>query len=188
MKKKNKYQHQGKYKYDQLKSSFKPYKELKCYSFNKKNNKADFDQITSLLPQNFITKEEVQSIDMIYSGSTNNLGKSELYITLVVGRIDKQMFDYDVFNIGSDNSSGDTYSIMQAYHFKDENGIRLTENYTTQSLNDINDMKNELYKNYLTGRTESYSIEEYEKENRNFLEAHHQSFKEVNSQKGKNDV
>lgn len=37
------------------------------------------------------------------------------------------MFDRDVFNIFPENSSGDTYSVIQSLHFKDENNQRLTD-------------------------------------------------------------
>ena len=175
----------SKYTYNELNNRLKDYERMKCYSFNKKDSKSEFDKLASFLPPSFTNKDEVQSIDFIVSGSTSSDQDYQHYLTFITGRIDKginpndQMYDYDTFSIGPDNTSTGSYYAAQSFHFKDESGNRITNRYSTKPLSTIKDKVNELYNFYLTGNTEKYSVDEFEKIKESLLKAHHQAFREI---------
>lgn len=165
----------GVYKHIDLSTKLAKYDYMSCYSYNKRNNKKEFEEITSLFTIAYPFKQNnIQSIDFIISGITT----SQFLITGIVGRIDKKnMYDRDVFNIFPESSTGDTYSLIQSMHFKDENGQRLTDKYSTNRLITDEDKINELYHAFLTGTTTHFSIDDYSRNYEEFIKACHLTYK-----------
>lgn len=153
--------------YKDLAEKMSKYTPMSCYSYNKRKNPNEFKDLTSLFDNGYpFDDDKVQSIDLIYSGST----AGQFLITGIVGRIDKDnMYDRDVFNIFPDNLTGDMYSVIQFFHFKNSNGQRLTDNYSTINLITYEDKIDELYKVLLTGKTTQFTIDDYSMVNERFI-------------------
>jgi hypothetical protein len=165
----------NKFKHSDLLTKLTKYDYMSCYSFNKRNNKTEYDELTSLFNVGYPFDEtKVQSIDFVISGTTSG----QFLITAIVGRLDKKnMFDRDVFNIFPESSTGDTYSIIQSLHFKDENGQRLTNKYSSNHLTTDQDKIEELYKAFLTGKTNHFTIDDYSSNYKDFIKACHMTYK-----------
>lgn len=163
------------YNHQNLKGKLGKYDAMRCYSFNKRNHKQKFDELSNIFSTGFpFEKDEIQSIDFIYSGSTSG----QYLLTAIVGRLDKDnMFDRDVFNIFPEDISGDTYSTIQTFHFKDGNGKRLTEKFSKDCYTTDKEKINGLYDEYLTGTTTVYSINDYLRVYPEFIEACHIAYK-----------
>lgn len=167
----------NKFKQSDLSTRLSKYGYMNCYSYNKRNNRTEFDDLSSLFDIGYpFNKDKIQSIDFIYSGTTNG----QYLITGIVGRMDENnMYDRDVFNIFPDNLSGDTYSIIQSFHFKDEHGQRLTDKYSSNTLTTYEDKVKELYQAVLTGRTTNFTFNDYSKDFEKFIRACHLTYKRL---------
>jgi len=165
----------NKFKHNDLSAKLSKYDYMSCYSYNKKRNKTEYEELTSLFYIGYpFDKDNIQTIDFVISGTTNG----QLLITGIVGRLDKDnMFDRDVFNIFPDNLTGDTYSIIQSFHFKDDNGQRLTDKYSIKKLITDEDKIDELYQTFLTGATGHFTIDNYSKDYNKFIKACHSTYK-----------
>jgi|WetSurMetagenome_2_1015567.scaffolds.fasta_scaffold228684_2 hypothetical protein len=165
----------NKFKHSDLSTKLSKYDYMSCYSYNKRNNQTEFEDLTSLFNIGYpFDKDNIQSVDFIISGTTNG----QFLVTGIVGRIDKNnMYDRDVFNIFPENPTGDTYSVIQSLHFKDENGQRLTDKYTSCNLTTDEDKIDELYQAFLTGTTNHYTIDDYSRDFEKFIKACHLTYK-----------
>ena len=164
----------GKYTHEYLKNKFFKYNYMTCYSYNKKNNKKEFDEIAKYFEPGYSNQNKVQSIEFIFSGTTSG----QFLITAIFGRIDEDnKYDRDVFNIFPESATGDTYNVIQSLHFKDESGKRLTSQYSVKNLITDKDKINELYQEFLTGKTTSFSIPDYSKDFEEFIKACHITYK-----------
>jgi len=141
----------------------------------KRNNQTEFDELISFFNTGYpFNKDKVQSVDFIVSGTTSG----QYLITGIIGRIDNDnMFDRVVFNIFPDNSTGDTYSVIQSLHFKDENNQRLTDKYSNNDLTTEEDKIDELYQAFLTGNTTHFTIDNYSRDFEKFIKACHLTYK-----------
>jgi len=165
----------NKFRHCDLKSRLSQYDYMSCYSYNKRNNHNDFYELVSFFDIGYpFNKDNIQSVDFIISGTTSG----QYLITGIIGRIDKDnMFDRDVFNIFPENQLDDKYSIIQSLHFKDENGKRLTDKYSNNSLPFEEDKINELYQSFLTGSTTYFTIDDYSRNFEKFIKACHLTYK-----------
>jgi hypothetical protein len=165
----------NKFKHCDLSARLSKYHYMSCYSYNKRNNQGEFEELTSFFNIGYpFNHDNIQSVDFIISGTTSG----QYLITGIIGRIDKDnMFDRDVFNIFPENSSSDKYSVIQSFHFKDENGQRLTDKYSSNCLPLNEDKINELYQTFLSGSTTHFTIDDYSRDFEKFIKACHLTYK-----------
>jgi hypothetical protein len=166
---------ENKFRHSDLSAKLSKYDYMSCYSYNKRNHQTEFEELTSFFNIGYpFNQDNIQSIDFIISGTTNG----QYLITGIIGRIDNDnMFDRDVFNVFPENPSGDTYSVIQSLHFKDENGQRLTDKYSNNCLPLDEDKINELYHAFLTGSTTHFTIDDYSRDFEKFIKACHLTYK-----------
>ena len=154
---------------------------MSAYSFTKKHNPVEYNNILNLLPSGYITKQKdkLESLDLIYSGSTD----SNFILTIMAGRNDifkdKEQYDIDVFNIAPDSSNADEYFLHQHLHFKDSVGKRTSYEIHPYIIAQDDIRKDITYATYLTGSTYFNSFEEYAKQKPEYFEMHKKSFGEL---------
>lgn len=164
--------------YEQLKSALSGLTAMSAYSFTKRNNVTEFENLLSFLPTGYVSKqqENIESIDLIYSGSMD----SPYLLTLAVGRNDsfkgKEKFDIDVINIAPDTHATTSYFRQQWHHFKDENGNRVSYDINPYLISDEETKKDLTYTTFLTGSTSYTNFDEYQSEKPDFFELHKKSF------------
>jgi hypothetical protein len=162
-----------------LLSGLTPYR---AYSFTKRDDAAKFGQVLNLLPPGYQTglSTKLESVDLVFSGSTT----SQFLLTIAVGRSDHfqnaECFDIDVFNIAPENGSADSYFLNQWYHFKDNDGNRISHEIIPYRIADESNRKDVLYNVYLTGSTNYYSFDNYKEEKPDFYDLHVKSFGDLN--------
>jgi len=167
--------------YDELHGKLSGLTQSQAYQFTKRNDKDKFEQLGSLLPPNYWgdRKNDIESIDLIYSGSTG----SPMQLTLAVGRNDrfrgKEAYDLDVFNIAPNTGNTASYFEHQWHHFKDENVERISIELATYSITGEERRKDLTYATYLTGSTYYESFEEYKNEKPEYFDIHLKSFKNL---------
>lgn len=153
---------------------------MQAYQFNKRNDPKPFSLLTSFLPPGYVTarKDEINSIDFIYSGST----EQPFLLGFVVGRLDTDKrtgevkYDLDLFHIAPVSGSTDNY-LKQFYHFSDSTGKRTSITLSKTPINNLPDKENVLYQTYLTNTKTGFTFEQYEKEKSNYIEYFKQTFK-----------
>ena len=124
--------------YDELQGKLSGLTQSQAYQFTKRNDTDKFEQLGSLLPLNYWQdrKDDIESIDLIYSGST----ESPMQLTLAVGRNDryqgKEAYDLDIFNIAPNTGNTASYFEHQWHHFKDDNEERTSIELATYSITD----------------------------------------------------
>jgi len=148
-----------------------------AYSLTKRNDEAVFNQVLGLIPSmGYTSKKEIQSVELIYSGS------SGIYqISLMVGRLDTEKgaehLNIDHFNFAPVSGSTDSYFLNQHHHTKDTNGNRFTFEIAPYKIPDDIDRGNALYSVFLTGSLTSCSFADYEQNKKVFYEVHKNCFK-----------
>lgn len=166
------------FKYEDLEMKLSGLTAFAGYSYTKRNNPTEYNNLLSLLPVGYVTdlKDNLESIDLIYSGST----ASPFLLTIAAGRNDvykgKECYDIDVFNIAPDTTGTASYFQQQWHHFKNEDGNRTSYEIHPIVLTDEEKRKDILYGSFLTGSTTYYTIEEYEAYKADFFAIHQKSF------------
>lgn len=167
--------------YDELQDKLSGLTQSQAYQFTKRKDKDKFEQLGILLPPKYWEdrKDDIESIDLIYSGSSGN----PIQLTLAVGRNDrfqgKEAYDIDVFNIAPDTGNTASYFEHQWHHFKDENDQRTSIELATYSITEEEKRKEITYATYLTGSTYYESYEDYKNEKPEYFEIHLKSFKNL---------
>lgn len=167
--------------YQELESKLSGLNSSSAYSFTKRNNTDEFNNLITLLPNSYVSSlnDNIESIDFIYSGSI----QSHFQLTLVVGRNDthqeKEVFDIDVFNIAPETENTESYFRHQWHHFKDDNGNRTSIEISPFLISGEERKKDLTYGVYLTGSVEYNSIDEYEKQKPYYYKIHKKSFGEL---------
>ncbi|MBN8693521.1 MAG: hypothetical protein J0L69_10010 [Bacteroidetes bacterium] len=74
------------FKYEDLSSKLSGLSASAAYSFTKRNNPTEYNNLLTLLPAAYVDqqKDNLESIDLIYSGST----ASPFLLTIALGRKD----------------------------------------------------------------------------------------------------
>lgn len=149
-----------------------------AYSFTKKDNEKEFNQVLSLIPaKGYTEKKEIESIDLIYSGSGG------IYqISLMVGREDrfkgKECYDFDHFNFAPLSGSTEYYFLNQHHHTETPDGKRFSFEINPYTIPCDIDRKNLLYSTFLTGSLTSCSFAEYDAIKSDFFKIHKNCFEE----------
>lgn len=144
-------------------NSLRGFAAMTAYSFTRRYNLNEFQQILELLPQGYVRDlgNKIELTDLIFSGST----KSEYLLTINVGRNDvykrEEKFDIDVFNIMSDLRVNGTHYIYQWHHIKDDFGKRVSHDVHSSIISDEQERKDMTYATILTGKTSVFTFEEY---------------------------
>lgn len=164
--------------YEQVETTLSGLTAMSAYSFTKRNNSTEFNNLLSFLPTGYVNKQQdnIESIDLIYSGST----ASPFLLTLAVGRNDtfkgQEKFDIDVINIAPDTGVTASYFSQQWHHFKDEDGNRVSYDINPLIISDEEKRKDVTYGVFLTGSTSYYNFDDYQKERPDFFNLHSKSF------------
>jgi len=147
-----------------------------AYSLTKRNNESVFNQVLGLIPSTgYTSKKEIQSVELIYSGSAG------IYqISLMVGRLDTENgtehLNIDHFNFAPTSGSTDSYFLEQHHHTKDTNGNRFTFEISPFRIPNDKVRENALYSGFLTGSLTSCSFDDYEQNKKVFFEVHKSCF------------
>jgi len=166
-----------KFKSAEIKTALYGIEPMKGYHLNKKDNEALFNQVTQLISQKYSQKKEVQFADIIYSGDT----AGNVVLSIICGRIDddlsgKPTCDIDVYNIAPDTDSTNTYFSSQFFHYKQEDGSRLTFNFSGTPLTSLDDRITELYNSYIIPPFSAATFEVYESSREDLFQAFKDSF------------
>lgn len=169
------------FKYEDLRIQLSAFTSLSAYSFTKKDNSNEFNNLLSLLPEGYVNKQmkNIESIDLVYSGSI----EAPFLLTLSVGRNDtfqgKECYDIDVINIAPDTGTTGSYFSQIWHHFKDQEGNRITYEIHPLIITEEEKRKDITYATFLTGSTEYSNFEQYQKEKPDFYSIHQKSFEEL---------
>ncbi len=164
--------------YEEIKSKLSGLNSSSVYSFTKRHNREEFENLMTLLPNSYVNdlRDDIESIDLIYSGSS----QAPFLLTLAVGRNDKfhgkETYDIDVLNIAPETENTASYFSQQWHHFKDENGKRTSYEIHPVLISDEERKKDLTYGSFLTGSTIYNSFEEYQKHKPKFYDIHIKSF------------
>jgi hypothetical protein len=167
--------------YEQVESMLSGLTAMSAYSFTKRNNPTEFNNLLSFLPNGYVDKQQdnIESIDLVYSGSS----ASPYLLTLAVGRNDRfkgqEKFDIDVINIAPDTGATASYFRQQWHHFKDENDNRVSYDINPFIISVEEKKKDVTYGVFLTGSTAYFSFDDYQNERPDFFELHSKSFGEI---------
>jgi hypothetical protein len=171
----------SRFDYQHIENKLSDLKPLCAYSFTKRNNVYEFENLLQLLPEGYVLKQQknIESIDIVYSGSYVD----PFLLTLAVGRNDRfkgaEKFDIDVLNIAPESSSSDFYFAQLWHHFKDDNGNRVSYDISPFLVEDELKKKELTYNVFLTGSCWYDSFKHYETEKPDFLRLHTKSFSEL---------
>jgi hypothetical protein len=169
------------FSYEDLEIKLSGITSSSAYHITKARQPELFNQVSNLLPTKYFQdlKNNIESIDFIYSGST----ASPYLLTLAVGRNDRfqgsEKYDIDVFNIAPESGSTASYFEHQWHHFKDENGKRVSFDIHPFIVTDEMKRKEITYATFLTASTCYQSFDEYEKEHPEIFKLHELSFKNL---------
>ena len=169
------------FSYEELENKLRGITSSSAYHITKARQPELFYQFSTLLPSGYFQdrKNDIESIDFIYSGST----ASPYLLTLAVGRNDRfqgsEKYDIDVFNIAPESGTTASYFEHQWHHFKDENGKRVSFDIHPLIVTDEMKKKEITYATFLTARTCYQTFEEYEKEHPEIFNLHELSFKNL---------
>ncbi|MDP1814111.1 MAG: hypothetical protein Q8K92_06645 [Leadbetterella sp.] len=168
--------------YEQIENTLSRFSPFSAYSFTKRNNITEFSTLLNFLPIGYVNDryEDIESIDLIYSGST----ASPFLLTLAIGRNDKfkgmEKFDIDVINIAPETGSAVSYFSQQWHHFKDENGNRVSYEINPFIISEEEKKKDVTYSVFLTGSTSYFNFEDYQTTKPDFFNLHIKSFGDLN--------
>ena len=163
--------------YEQVETTLSGLTAMSAYSFTKRGNLTEFNNLLSFLPTGYVNNQldNIESIDLVYSGSI----ASPFLLTLAVGRNDTfnglEKFDIDVINIAPDTGATASYFSQQWHHFKDEKGERVSYDIHPFILTNEEKKKDITYGVFLTGSISYYNLEDYQKERPDFCSLHNKS-------------
>jgi hypothetical protein len=166
-----------KFRQAEVQSALKNLKPMQAYTLTKKENADIYDEVTKLISKNYAQKKEVQFADIIYSGDT----AGNVILSIICGRIDEDLSgnptcDIDVFNIAPDSDKTNTYFSSQFFHYKKEDGDRLTFKFFDGHLSNLDDKVDELYNSYIIPTFTGTTFEEYKCQRDQLFEAFRNSF------------
>lgn len=167
--------------YEDLEARLSGLTPSSAYSFTKRNDRGQFDNLLKLLPPGYAGArlDDIEQIDLVYSGSTD----APYLLTIAVGRNDvhegREVFDIDVMNIAPDTGATASYFRQQWHHFKDDEGNRVSFDIHPLTITDEERRKDVTYASFLTGSTTYFSLEQYQKEKPDFFDLHTKSFRDL---------
>lgn len=166
------------FKYNQIKSKLNSLDPMAAYSFSRRHNPNELDNILTLLPSGYVQKQSsnIHSIDFIYSGST----AQPFILGFMVGRLDsyqgQQTYDIDFFHIAPENGSVEDYFMNQFFHFMDDSGNRISTVLNPSVISNSLDRENHLYNTYLTDSTTGYTFQQFESVKPKYIDLFKKSF------------
>lgn len=167
--------------HEKIRSILSQLKPMMAYSFTKRHNLIELKNLSNLLQINYWEKlkNNIESIDLIYSGNTS----SPFILTLFIGRNDtfqkQEQYDIDLVNIAAETESKTSYFRSQWHHLKDENNKRVSYKISNSLIVNKKNLKDKTYNTFLNQRSCSFSFNQYKNIRPDFYKFHGESFRNL---------